>query len=559
VSKSPNSHRYTNNTSSKENKISSKHKIIENTKHYHHHHDEHYSTQNRVSFSFQPTTEYLQHFRNVGLTKLGAASSLKTKDAHLYQQRANLPRSQSVITCHQNLSDPTTAGTEFSSSKIDEIIEDNKESNETISHRYSQHYAKFDSDSSQTTTVDDMTTASFKEFVKEKDVSIKSITDIKKTYKKLKNSLNVPKNISKSVEMISKKAAAAAASSVPTAATASSPTDSPKTKPSSTDAKKNLTKINEYLSSNNQLSNSKSSKKIDSTKKCIKIIKPTKTEAVISKMKVLEEEQPIQMKSKTPNVSTCNPKVTSSSGSSSSSKNKIPAKANINVSTTPAPVIVVDKSSKHSAPRDEHIEVINSNSNRFDERFSDDVLNEKLIEPIENETDKLLNNKDHDFDLLSNTDDYDEEDEEEEDDDESGDETRDQTSYEFYKSYNTPATTTTADKNNYHYENNVYARQSDIYNSYRSHPSPAFFQPGYYPRTSQATPSVPQQPDLIQPSNSQNIFSQQQQQPHHHHMQYHHHQPYFSKQSSYYGSWYGSTPSLRVPVRNQNRQSSYFN
>lgn len=427
---------------------------------------------NRVSFSFQPTTEYLQHFRNVGLTKLGAASSLKSKDA-MYQ-RANLPRSQSVITCHQNLSETP----EFSS-KIDEVNEsnlENKESSETISHRYSQHYAKFDSDSSNT-TVEESQTTSFKE----KD-SIKS-----KNYKKLKSALNVPKNISKSVEMISKKS-----------------TDSKKLDP-----KKNLDKINEYFTSNTQLTNSKSNKKMDSTCekptfiKNIKIIKPIPTTPITKSETITKKPD--------------------------------------------------DKDDKKKLPTDIKIPIIKKKNQQKDKniKFSTkddfpDIDDSDINEEEEEQIDRVESTKEKidEFDV-NETDEYEE--------DDTDDEARNQPSYDYYKTYN-------SDKNNYHYDTNLYARQSEIYNSYRSHPSPAFFQPGFYPR-SNAT-SVQQQPDLIQSSNSQNVFSQQQQQQqqhHHHHMQYHTHQPYFSKQSSYYGSWYGSTPSLRVPVRSQNRQSSYFN
>lgn len=92
-----------------------------------------------------------------------------------------------------------------------------------------------------------------------------------------------------------------------------------------------------------------------------------------------------------------------------------------------------------------------------------------------------------------------------------------------------------------------YARQNQIYSNFRqTQASPAFFQPGFYPRSN--TPQ-PQPLQDIQSSHSQNVFGHYQQQQ----------QVYFNRQSNYYSSWYGSTPSLRVPDRNQNRQSFYFN
>jgi len=222
------------------------------------------SNQNRVSFSFQPTTEYLQHFRNVGLTKLGAAasSSFKSKQeaaaaaaaaTDLYQkqqERINLPRSQSVITCHQSLNNNETC----------DLTEINEEHNATTPNnkdelKYAQHYAKFDSaESANTTTVEELPheTISFKD--KE------SINNLKKNYKKIKNSLNVPKNISKSVEMISK--SKTTTSNTPT----SNNNNNNSTNLKKLDSKKNLTKINEYFSSNAHLSSSKSSKKCDMNK-----------------------------------------------------------------------------------------------------------------------------------------------------------------------------------------------------------------------------------------------------------------------------------------------------
>ena len=98
-------------------------------------------------------------------------------------------------------------------------------------------------------------------------------------------------------------------------------------------------------------------------------------------------------------------------------------------------------------------------------------------------------------------------------------------------------------------DTNYYARQNQIYNNLRAPASPAFFQPGFYQRSHTPQPQVVQDP--LQPSHSQNVFLPQ-------HYQQHQHD-YFNRQQSYYTSWYGSTPSLRTPDRNLNRQSFYFN
>jgi hypothetical protein len=97
-----------------------------------------------------------------------------------------------------------------------------------------------------------------------------------------------------------------------------------------------------------------------------------------------------------------------------------------------------------------------------------------------------------------------------------------------------------------------YARQSQVYANFRQvQPSPAFFQPGFYQRSHTPQPQIVQDP--LQSSHSQNVFG------HYHHQQQQQQQIYFSRQPSYYASWYGSTPSLRIPDRNANRQSFYFN
>lgn len=96
---------------------------------------------------------------------------------------------------------------------------------------------------------------------------------------------------------------------------------------------------------------------------------------------------------------------------------------------------------------------------------------------------------------------------------------------------------------------NFYARQNQIYANFRqAQASPAFFQPGFYPRSNTPQPQVPVT-DPLQSSHSQNVFSHYQQQQ----------QLYFNRPSNYYASWYGSTPSLRISDRNANRQSFYFN
>ncbi len=98
------------------------------------------------------------------------------------------------------------------------------------------------------------------------------------------------------------------------------------------------------------------------------------------------------------------------------------------------------------------------------------------------------------------------------------------------------------------FTDNYFARQNHIYAHFRqTQASPAYFQPGYYPRSNTPQP-INNQLDPIQVSHSQNIFSHYQQQ-----------QLYFNRQGSYYASWYGSTPSLRVSDTNSNRQSFYFN
>lgn len=99
-----------------------------------------------------------------------------------------------------------------------------------------------------------------------------------------------------------------------------------------------------------------------------------------------------------------------------------------------------------------------------------------------------------------------------------------------------------------------YARQNQIYANFRQvQPSPAFFQPGFYQRSNTPQPQVVQDP--LQSSHSQNVFNHYHQQQQQQQQQ----QMYFNRQSNYYASWYGSTPSLRVPERNTNRQSFYFN
>ena len=98
-----------------------------------------------------------------------------------------------------------------------------------------------------------------------------------------------------------------------------------------------------------------------------------------------------------------------------------------------------------------------------------------------------------------------------------------------------------------------YARQSQVYANFRQvQPSPAFFQPGFYQRSHTPQPQIVQDP--LQSSHSQNVFGH-----YHHQQQQQQQQIYFSRQPSYYASWYGSTPSLRIPDRNANRQSFYFN
>ncbi len=106
-------------------------------------------------------------------------------------------------------------------------------------------------------------------------------------------------------------------------------------------------------------------------------------------------------------------------------------------------------------------------------------------------------------------------------------------------------------ENSFNNETNFYARQNQIYNNLRAQPSPAFFQPGFYQRSNTPQPQLSQ--DLI---NSQIVYNPQQNFQSHHQQQ---NQVYFNRPQNYYTSWYGSTPSLRIPDRNQNRQSFYFN
>lgn len=106
--------------------------------------------------------------------------------------------------------------------------------------------------------------------------------------------------------------------------------------------------------------------------------------------------------------------------------------------------------------------------------------------------------------------------------------------YDFY-SYD-PASLYTMDSGQYY--GNMY---------YRTQPSPAYFQPSYFPRSSVKSRLVA--PVLDRGSNQNTQQQQQHPQQQHHYQNCHQHHSY--RQSGYYASWYGSAPSLRVPPPRQ--------
>ena len=201
------------------------------------------------------------------------------------------------------------------------------------------------------------------------------------------------------------------------------------------------------------------------------------------------------------------------------------------------------------------------NSFAYSKKKSTSVICEKLYFDVSDESDE----DESDFD----EEDFDDEDETDDDDD---DEDEDYSNLKSY--FNDERVSKKSGNVNYEYFNydfessekssldpkSIYVDASQFYGSNYSYrggvqtnsttPSPACFQPGFFPRGAPSRSRMTPQPQETGSSGPQTHHHQQQQQPQH---------SYFSRNhSGFYASWYGSAPSLRIPSSRHHRQSLFL-
>lgn len=208
-------------------------------------------------------------------------------------------------------------------------------------------------------------------------------------------------------------------------------------------------------------------------------------------------------------------------------------------------------SSKKKNVNDKSRNYANSKKKNFSEEDEDEDVEEEDDEENEDSENSLKQSSNQDEE---NNDDEDEEEEDDENEDDIkkyfNDDKNSKVNYEFFNYDFSENKTDKSDNKIYSDFNQFYRNQQSCY--YRAtQPSPAVFQPSYFPRSATRSRMTPQ-PDASLPQH-------QHHQHNHHQACQHQHTSYLSRQAGYYASWYGSAPSLRMPTRQHNRQSLYLN